>query len=104
MLYLLCFMTSWLKSFMRCVLRMGTYHSSVSCGACCLTSDDLVDHHCPWINNCVGHTNYANFIRFLLLVDVACSYHLAMITNRVLDSIHSRYFVSRMLPKIVFLV
>lgn len=34
------------------------------------------------MNNCVGHANYAHFLRFLFMVDVACSYHLWMITKR----------------------
>ena len=44
-----------------------------------------MDHHCPWLANCVGHYNYGHFIRFLVAVDVTCSYHLTMITMRVLD-------------------
>ncbi|KAG8911658.1 Palmitoyltransferase, partial [Tulasnella sp. 417] len=40
----------------------------------------------PWVNNCVGHYNYGYFIRFLFYVDVACTYHLVMITHRALDA------------------
>lgn len=54
----------------------------------------IIDHHCPWINNCVGHANYGYFIRFLVLVDIACAYHLTMVTNRIFDGIRLRYFVS----------
>lgn len=53
------------------------------------------DHHCPWVNNCIGHFNYGHFIRFLFYVDVACSYHLAMVTRRVYGVMSSRIWVRR---------
>lgn len=34
----------------------------------------------------MGHYNYGHFIRFLFFVDLACSYHLTMITRRVFDT------------------
>ncbi|RCH79498.1 Palmitoyltransferase [Rhizopus stolonifer] len=42
-----------------------------------------MDHHCPWINNCVGHENYGHFFRFIVFVDLACIYHLALLVGRV---------------------
>jgi len=49
----------------RCVLRM--------------------DHHCPWIGNCVGHGTYAHFLRYTTAVTLASWNHLLMITLRVVD-------------------
>uniref|UniRef100_A0A7N0RI42 S-acyltransferase n=1 Tax=Kalanchoe fedtschenkoi TaxID=63787 RepID=A0A7N0RI42_KALFE len=43
----------------RCVLRM--------------------DHHCIWINNCVGHSNYKFFFVFVLYAVVTCLYSLVLL-------------------------
>uniref|UniRef100_A0A8C2HU92 Palmitoyltransferase n=1 Tax=Cyprinus carpio TaxID=7962 RepID=A0A8C2HU92_CYPCA len=37
-----------------------------------------MDHHCPWINNCCGHSNHAYFTSFLLLSPLGCI-HAALI-------------------------
>ena len=33
-----------------------------------------MDHHCPWINNCVGHFNHRAFTLFLFFVPIGCTH------------------------------
>ena len=33
-----------------------------------------MDHHCPWINTCVGHLNHGHFIGFLFFAVVGCTH------------------------------
>ena len=38
-----------------------------------------MDHHCPLINNCVGHFNHAYFTCFLFFVPCGCIHSLFML-------------------------
>ncbi|KAF8215863.1 zf-DHHC-domain-containing protein [Mycena galopus ATCC 62051] len=75
-------------------------HHCRQCGCCVLR----MDHHCPWINNCVGHFNHGHFVRFLFYVDVACSYHAAMVTRRVYSSLGARYWDEPDSVELVFII
>jgi len=44
-------------------------HHCRKCGHCVMK----MDHHCPWINNCVGHFNHGHFIGFLFFAVVGCA-------------------------------
>lgn len=38
-----------------------------------------MDHHCPWINNCVGERNQKYFLQFLLYVGILSIYSVGLI-------------------------
>ncbi|XP_020252232.1 probable protein S-acyltransferase 16 [Asparagus officinalis] len=52
----------------RCVLRM--------------------DHHCVWINNCVGHANYKVFLVFVLYAVIACIHSMVLLFGSVVHDMH----------------
>ncbi|KAG7452276.1 zf-DHHC-domain-containing protein [Guyanagaster necrorhizus] len=75
-------------------------HHCRQCNRCILR----MDHHCPWVNNCVGHFNYGYFIRFLFYVDVACSYHLVMMTRRAMERPDVVYWNTITVTELVFII
>lgn len=44
-----------------------------------------MDHHCPWVGNCVGHKNHKFFLLFLLYSTIGLSYELCMFVWRFVD-------------------
>ncbi|XP_077401129.1 palmitoyltransferase ZDHHC3 isoform X2 [Vanacampus margaritifer] len=40
-----------------------------------------MDHHCPWINNCVGELNQKYFIQFLFYTGVASVYAMLLVVS-----------------------
>ncbi|XP_040291893.1 palmitoyltransferase ZDHHC16 isoform X1 [Bufo bufo] len=54
-----------------------THHCSI-CKRCILK----MDHHCPWLNNCVGHYNHRYFFSFCLFMTLGCIY--CSISSRVM--------------------
>jgi len=53
-----------------CLIKPDRSHHCSVCGDCVLK----MDHHCPWVNNCVAFNNYKFFVLFLLYGLVYCLY------------------------------
>eukprot|EP00668_Euglena_longa_P011306 GGOE01013700.1.p1 GENE.GGOE01013700.1~~GGOE01013700.1.p1 ORF type:complete len:320 (+),score=89.54 GGOE01013700.1:39-962(+) len=61
----------WTKFCKKCqVPKPPRTHHCNTCGHCILK----MDHHCPWINGCIGHFNHRYFMNFLLHLALLCSF------------------------------
>eukprot|EP00928_Gymnodinium_smaydae_P020821 TRINITY_DN18051_c0_g1_i1.p1 TRINITY_DN18051_c0_g1~~TRINITY_DN18051_c0_g1_i1.p1 ORF type:complete len:370 (-),score=18.59 TRINITY_DN18051_c0_g1_i1:189-1190(-) len=59
------------KKCTKCIkLKPPRCHHCSICQRCVLK----MDHHCPWINNCVGHGNYRHFCLFMLFLAMSCAF------------------------------
>lgn len=82
-----------------------THHCSV-CKSCVMK----MDHHCPWLANCVGYKNYRYFVCFLIWVTITTSYVALICSPEVLKpgsilipdenfSLSSAIYNSLMMPR-----
>lgn len=53
-------------------------HHCSTCKACILK----MDHHCPWMNNCIGYFNQKHFVLFLFYSEICCLYSIILIVLR----------------------
>jgi palmitoyltransferase ZDHHC2/15/20 len=56
------------------IWRPPRCHHCSTCGRCVLK----MDHHCPWVNNCIGYNNLRYFILALSYLTIGCWYGASM--------------------------
>lgn len=66
-----------------CHYKPPRAHHCRVCKRCVLK----MDHHCIWINNCVGHENYKIFLVFVLYTVIASFYSMILIIGSVMHSV-----------------
>lgn len=73
-------------------------HHCKKCGRCVLK----MDHHCPWINGCVGHANHGYFTMFLISAVVGCFQAAIVMSICLYHSLHRVWYIrnSRQSPMI----
>ncbi len=47
------------------------------------------DHHCVWLNNCVGYNNYRAFLLTLFYLNLGCWYGIAMLYRPFLQGLNT---------------
>ncbi|XP_077226126.1 DHHC-type zinc finger family protein [Tasmannia lanceolata] len=81
-----------------CIYKPPRAHHCRVCRRCVLR----MDHHCVWINNCVGYANYKPFIIFVMYAAIGCVYSMVMIISSATQK--DQQFSGRTAPKVFYVL
>ncbi|BFF99104.1 palmitoyltransferase ZDHHC6 [Drosophila madeirensis] len=73
-------------------------HHCRRCNRCVLR----MDHHCPWINNCIGWANQANFFYFLFFFMLGSIQSAVIIGSSFYDGIYRRAYQQQGDIRVIF--
>jgi len=63
-----------------------------------------MDHHCPWINNCVGHANHASFTYFLFFAPCGCLHSLLILIPTLYRALNRHYYLLYRTPDVPLVI
>ena len=73
------------KQCYTCESLMPPYvHHCNACGRCIV----YMDHHCPWVNNCVGFYTQKTFFLFNFYALITLAYSIVVLTKNSLQTIY----------------
>ncbi|KAL9180025.1 hypothetical protein ACHAXT_007995 [Thalassiosira profunda] len=72
------------------------HHCSI-CKRCIIK----MDHHCPWVNNCVGIGNHKYFLLFIFYTSLSCAYSFVFIIYRFFHCIGNSHGHQHLGPRCV---
>lgn len=77
--------------FNRCCKKTSTLKAAAThrCGTCEICVAEM-DHHCPWVNNCVGFYNQKYFLQFLVYVFLGSFHAISNIAYKAYPCIWQR--------------
>ncbi|KAG0248810.1 hypothetical protein BG011_009881 [Mortierella polycephala] len=86
------------------VKRDGKMRYCQKCNSSCKRCVLKMDHHCPWLNNCVGHKNYKAFYLFVLWTAVYCVTLVACTIPVAAEVVHLPYAENLFDPQWIFMI
>lgn len=88
------------------ILQMGYREGQMlfKCPKCCSIKPDRahhcsvcqrcirkMDHHCPWVNNCVGENNQKYFVLFTLYIALISVHSMILVVNQFAECVKSEW-------------